>query len=417
MGLLLKLELKKIIRSKMTLFVLLGSLLITGVLFGMSVLGEISVDSNGVQYTGKDAFELQKTYDREVAGILSEKKVKETITTYQELYKNKDNTIVDANGQEYLTDDVYIKNVQPYYTYYQTIDGAFTEPSTVDMQLQVLKGVDLNTSFYEARENKINKLLNQEYLDWNFSKVEKNYWINKTNNIETPIEYGYCGGWKAFLNSDDLLLVAIIAVCICLAPIFAGEYQAKTDSIVLTSKYGKTKLVSAKIVAAFIFGSLAFLLHVLLALGIQLTVAGTDGANLQIQITNIISPYKLTLISATLLAILIDFLVLWTMIGLTLLISAKLKSTFLTLIIDVLILLIPQFLSLSETSGIWNHILLILPSTAIQTVFSEDYLGYFSYPFGNVVLNIVDMRIIIYAILSIIFVPFAARAFKNHEVF
>lgn len=58
MGLLLKLELKKIIRSKMTLFVLLGSLLITGVLFGMSVLGEISVDSNGVQYTGKDAFEL-----------------------------------------------------------------------------------------------------------------------------------------------------------------------------------------------------------------------------------------------------------------------------------------------------------------------------------------------------------------------
>lgn len=175
MGLLLKLELKKIIRSKMTLFVLLGSLLITGVLFGMSVLGEISVDSNGVQYTGKDAFELQKTYDREVAGILSEKKVKETITTYQELYKNKDNTIVDANGQEYLTDDVYIKNVQPYYTYYQTIDGAFTEPSTVDMQLQVLKGVDLNTPFYEARENKINKLLNQEYLDWNFSKVEKNY--------------------------------------------------------------------------------------------------------------------------------------------------------------------------------------------------------------------------------------------------
>ena len=125
----------------------------------------------------------------------------------------------------------------------------------------------------------------------------------------------------------------------------------------------------------------------------------------------------MTLISATLLAILIDFLVLWTMIGLTLLISAKLKSTFLTLIIDVLILLIPQFLSLSETNGIWNHILLILPSTAIQTVFSEDYLGYFSYPFGNVVLNIVDMRIIIYAILSIIFVPFAARAFKNHEVF
>ena len=49
--------------------------------------------------------------------------------------------------------------------------------------------------------------------------------------------------------------------------------------------------------------------------------------------------------------------------------------------------------------------------------FSEDYLGYFSYPFGNVVLNIVDMRIIIYAILSIIFVPFAARAFRNHEVF
>lgn len=41
------------------------------------------------------------------------------------------------------------------------------------------------------------------------------------------------------------------AVIIMLAPIFSGEYEG-VDNIILTSKYGKTKCATAKVVAGII---------------------------------------------------------------------------------------------------------------------------------------------------------------------
>lgn len=42
-----------------------------------------------------------------------------------------------------------------------------------------------------------------------------------------------------------------LAVIIMLAPIFSGEYEG-VDNIILTSKYGKTKCATAKVVAGII---------------------------------------------------------------------------------------------------------------------------------------------------------------------
>ena len=42
-----------------------------------------------------------------------------------------------------------------------------------------------------------------------------------------------------------------LAVIIMLAPIFSGEYEG-VDNIILTSKYGKTKCATAKVIAGII---------------------------------------------------------------------------------------------------------------------------------------------------------------------
>lgn len=88
---LLGLELKKIIRNKLTLFVCIGSLTITGILFSLAVFREIAIDENGKQYVGKEAFDLERMYDSKVAGLLTEDKVKKTIAEYQKLYSDPDN--------------------------------------------------------------------------------------------------------------------------------------------------------------------------------------------------------------------------------------------------------------------------------------------------------------------------------------
>ena len=140
-------------------------------------------------------------------------------------------------------------------------------------------------------------------------------------------------------------MFAILAICIVIAPVFSGEYQAGTDAVILSGKYGKTKLITAKIVSSLLFAILAFTLHVVVACGLPLAAFGADGWNLPVQIANTTIPYPFTFLQATLLSIGIIYLILLAMIGLTLLLSSKMKTPYLVLIVLVPILFIPMFLT------------------------------------------------------------------------
>lgn len=69
-------------------------------------------------------------------------------------------------------------------------------------------------------------------------------------------------------------MFSLLAVCIVVAPVFSGEYQAGTDAVILSAKYGKTKLTTAKIAASFLFGTAASILHILVACGLTLAAFG-----------------------------------------------------------------------------------------------------------------------------------------------
>ncbi len=131
-----------------------------------------------------------------------------------------------------------------------------------------------------------------------------------------------------------------------------GEKRMKT--LILSGKYGKTKLTTAKILAALFFGVLAFTLHVLLAFGLPLAAFGTDGWNLPLQINGTTVPYPLTFLEGTLINLGVIYLVLLAMIGVTLFLSARMKSPYLVLTVVVPVLFVPMFLSPNGTSGIYN---------------------------------------------------------------
>lgn len=114
--------------------------------------------------------------------------------------------------------------------------------------------------------------------------------------------------------------------------------------------------------------------------------------------------------------ILILLLVSMGMAAVTLLLSAKLKTAFAVLVVDVLVILLPVFLGLSGTNGILNHILMLFPYMAVQPVFPAEYTSYFSYPFPGLTVDIITMRIIVYVVISAVCIPFVGRAFKRHQV-
>lgn len=87
-------------------------------------------------------------------------------------------------------------------------------------------------------------------------------------------QYGYYVGWEIIISAFELLMFAVLAVCIVIAPVFSGEYQAGTDAVILSGKYGKTRLITAKILAALLFGASAFTLHVIVAFALPLARLG-----------------------------------------------------------------------------------------------------------------------------------------------
>ena len=104
------------------------------------------------------------------------------------------------------------------------------------------------------------------------------------------------------------------------------------------------------------------------------------------------------------------------MIAFTLLLSAKMKSSVPVLAIIVLAMMLPMFLGISETNGIWNRILVLLPYRAAQPVFSDDFYGYFGYPLGGLTFDVVTVRIFVYAVIALICIPFKRKAWKKHQV-
>lgn len=406
---LVKYEFLKILRKKSTLIIMAASLLITAVFFGMPIMQFQTYNQDGV-LRGLEGIAYEKEQYANISVSLTNEYVTETIREVQELFEDPDNVGYDGNEQ-FLIEDAYWNGIAPRENLLGLIARNYAAPN-VSVGYNALTDLDVSngTDFYQARQDKIETILNDSSK--NLSEEEKDYWRNMNSKVEEPFQYGYFGGWEVIVSAFELLMFAVLAVCIVIAPVFSGEYQAGTDAVILSGKYGKTKLTTAKIWAALLFGVLAFTLHVIVAFALPLTAFGIDGWNLPLQINGTTVPYPLTFLEGTLINLAVIYLVLIAMIGLTLFLSARMKSPYLVLIVVVPVLFIPMFLSPNGTSGIYNLFVFLTPYQSLIPNFGS----YLSYQFGPLVLDAFTMRAVMYVILALILLPLARIGFKKHQV-
>lgn len=406
---LIKYEFLKILRKKSTLIVMAASLLVTAFLFGLPILQYQTYNQEGV-IKGLDGIAYHKEQTEKYSVPLTDEYITETIREVQQLFENPDNVGYDGYEQ-FLIDSAYWDGIAPRENLLDMIAKNYADPNE-SVGYNSLPDLDISegADFYGARQEKIEKLLNTPSRE--LSEDQKAYWQNINSKIDEPFQYGYYEGWKIIISSFELLMFALLAVCIVIAPVFSGEYQTGTDAVILSAKYGKTKLTTAKIIASYLFAVLAFSLHVLVAFGLPLAAFGFDGWNLPVQIANTTIPYPFTFLQAALVNLSVIYLLLFAMIGLTLLLSAKMKSSYLVLIILVPILFVPMFLSPNGTTGIYNLILFLLPYRSTIPELGK----YLSYQFDGLVLDVFTMRAILYVGLTAAMLPLARLGFKKHQV-
>ena len=274
---LFKYEFLKIIKRKSTIIIFLLGLLMTTVFFSLPII-QYQAFTQEKMITGLEGISYNKNNELEMAELLTEEVITDLIFEYQQLFEDPSHVGYDGKS-EFLIDDAYWEFEVPRLKFLRMAMDNYSPPD-ITLIVDRLREVDLTNGaqFYETRNNKIETLVQNPERELSVS--QQDFWLEMNSQVQTPFEYGFSEGWNVILSATELLLFGILLVCIILAPVFAGEYQSGADAIILSSKYGKTKLSFAKITAALWFGLLVFSFYVIVACSILLLAFGVEGWNL-----------------------------------------------------------------------------------------------------------------------------------------
>jgi hypothetical protein len=135
--------------------------------------------------------------------------------------------------------------------------------------LSVLNDISIENGigFYERRLEKVSDFLNADDSYGSYLEREKNYWMEKAQSVTTPFRLGDTSTMSVAKDLIVILFYLAFAVAVCISPMFASEYESGAAALLLTTKYGKTRLISAKITAAVSFAVGYVVLGIGMAIG------------------------------------------------------------------------------------------------------------------------------------------------------
>lgn len=418
---LVKFELKKIIARPSTRYTCLAVALVLCAIMALNVLQAKTTSNTEEILSGFDAIHQRQTAAAEHAGVLSGERIAEEVAAYydlafseldpQEVASMSNAAAYDAVSSAY---DDEARSELYGAGYYPWLFSAWNSGGKEPIQVSALLGPDPEVSFYDALDERVQADLDDgQEGSWAYSDAERAFWTNKQQQVAEPLSYGYAGGWENIMDCIAFAAFAMIAVCVGLAPMFAGEYRERTDSVLLASRYGRTKLIGAKLIASFVFATAVFAVCTVIICGVSLGAYGAGGGDLPAQVMALSSPYALTMAQCAGIMVGLAYLMTLGFAALTLLLSSALRSVLSIFAIDVALVLLTGMIPTGGL-GALTHLVVLFPTSGLAA--PTMFWRYMSYPFGGLVLDQATMIVVVYGIAMAVCVPFAAWAFRRHEV-
>ncbi len=303
---LIRFELRKIFSKRLTQIALVVVLLLSALLAFSTYQNKYAFDGVSNEGTGRVAVEIDKVIATKYAGVLTDEKVQQMIS---EIVPKS-----ETNGSNAI------------YMYRNAMQSAVA-----------------------ARFSDING-------NWNGLTVTDVFG-------DEEIKIGYVDGWLGTSQNMIRILVFLsLFIIVMIAPVFCGEYGG-VDNIILSSKYGKSKCATAKVVASV----LACLIVTAVVLIFNLTMAfafyGSEGLDCSIlfaQLTLIEGSIPFNITCGTLLGyqVLLAFTGAIGIAGITLVFSATCKNQIIALVASAAVYALPIMIPVSETSALFKLIAL-----------------------------------------------------------
>ena len=295
-------ELRKVFSKRLSLIALVGILLFSVLISFSTYQNKYAFDGVNAEGSGKTAVEIDKGIAAKYEGILTDEKVQQMMSDFAP------------------TSDLH--GLSAIYVYQNAMQSAaFSRFSDKDG-------------------------------NWNGLSVSDVF-----GNEE--IKIGYVDGWLSTSRNMVRVFVALaLAVIIMLAPVFSGEYEG-VDNIILTSKYGKTKCATAKVIAGILTAVLTTALVAAFNLLLAFVFYGTEGLNCSIlfapsDYVEAFIPFNITCGTLLKYQILLAFTCTLSVTGITLFLSAISKNQIVALVAAMAIFLFPVLLPITEVNPLFR---------------------------------------------------------------
>lgn len=401
----LRYEIKKVFsksKNRMAVIVLFVILVITSVL----TINKVEyVDEKGNHFVGISAARDLREAKNEWKGYLTEDTLSKAL---------EENRTIN-NSKEALSDDITEQNKA--YAKKQGIAGimdviiyAFSDYRDYNYYAADHVSDDEVGTIYEKRISTL-----KEWLDSGketFTQVEKDFMIQKYEELKTPFYYEYMDGWAALLqNISTFILLLALVIGFLVSGIFSDEFQSKADSIFFSARFGRSRGISAKVGAGFCITTGFYVIFVLLYTFIVLFVLGVDGANCPIQLDLWRSVYNITFLQAYLFIVLGGYIGTIFASTLAMLVSALTRSTPTAIIVPFIVLCAFPFLSRIITlPGLCSF----FPDQLLEIYLDIKEAGLIT--LGSKVTTIATVIVPVYAVIYLIFQPILYRVYQKVEI-
>lgn len=259
--------------------------------------------------------------------------------------------------------------------------------------------------FYASMRNDIE----HDGLEIGCSREEIDTWLKIYDGIEKPISYSYA---LAYVNLLDVLFFIgwglVLIIAIALSGVFADEKTYRTDALVLSTKNGRIPICMVKIAAGVTFAAVQTLLFLGVCFGVMFAFYGVTGWDAMIQNVIPSSPWNITIGIMVLIYVGLAVLVGIFFAVTNMILSHLTKSAVATTAIHAAIVFAGLF-NVPTKLGLMAKLWELRPTMAL-------YYGTFcnTYMYGQ--LNNVQMSVIIYLSLAIIFATILVISYRRSQI-
>lgn len=366
----LGLELRRVLKTKITMILLAAALVLTFVMAYLPVTFEYSnyVDTEGnvIEVRGREAIAYNKQVQKDIAGEVEDEDVQKAVKQYQECLAS-----YGVTETYELPEGVYGAEIFPYAPLLHGVREAFADSETGIAPSIMNIPVDEVGDFYGKCENRLAALMKMEQKD--YPKAQENA-VAMYNQVEKPYVF-YPGYSTNAMDYQLLLSFVIMAICVVItAPVFSSDYQTGADDILRCTKCGRGKLAAAKIVSALLITGVIYTVCMGVYIVVSNTLFGWECMETSVQMLySIVNLVKMNLGELQIYTAVTGLISVLATVTLTLFLSSRFKNVVVSLGTALMICILPFIFYMALPTDIASWFYVIVPSSGVGGLTSILY--------------------------------------------